>query len=59
MNRPDAWDVLTLATKSGWVDPGYTEPLDDTVKRAQTYLDALKAEASQPGDAAPEGAPGG
>lgn len=40
------WNVLRAATEKGWKDPGLTEPMADTVNRAQDYLDALaKAEA--------------
>lgn len=34
----DEFDVLQKATEAGWVDPGYTEPLAETVKRAQEWL---------------------
>jgi hypothetical protein len=37
----NAWDILKLAISEGWTDPGYTEPLDDTVGRAIDYLRTL------------------
>lgn len=37
----DAWGILRRAELFGWTDPGHTEPLEETVKRAQEYLDQL------------------
>lgn len=34
-----AWDWLKAATKAGWEDPGETEPLEVTVKRAKEFLE--------------------
>ena len=37
-DKRDVWYWLSEATQAGWQDPGYTEPLEDTVKRAKAYL---------------------
>lgn len=37
----DAWGILRRAELFGWKDPGYTETIEETVKRAQEYLDQL------------------
>jgi hypothetical protein len=36
----DAWHWLSEAERAGWQDPGQTEPLEDTVRRAKEYLAA-------------------
>jgi len=37
----DVWQVLREATDKGWIDPGLTEPIDVTAKRARKYLNDL------------------
>lgn len=35
----DKWEILQRAKDAGWVDPGYTETLTQTVFRALEYLE--------------------
>lgn len=39
----DVWFTLRNAKLFGWVDPGYTETIEETVKRAEDYLAALSS----------------
>lgn len=34
----DSWNWIMAAQKAGWIDPGFTETLPETVKRAKDYL---------------------
>ena len=47
LNNKDCIDhfrILQLATKLGWEDPGYTEPLGKTVERARNWIDPFMRE---------------
>lgn len=35
------WDILEAAERTGWTDPGFTEPFEVTVERARAHLRSL------------------
>ncbi len=37
----DVWGILNKAIEAGWEDPGFTELLEITKKRALAYLQQL------------------
>lgn len=38
MSAEEMFEILRKAEAIGWVDPGHTEMLEDTVRRAQEFL---------------------
>lgn len=37
------WELIQRATTAGWVDPGHTESLTETARRAAEYLEQRPA----------------